>query len=73
MSELALQSGLTQSGLSRVVDRLEVRALVTCHPSVKDRRQTLVLVTAVGTDLARDLLDRLEEASREAFADDVGS
>lgn len=71
MSELALQSGLTQSGLSRVVDRLEVRALVTCRPSAKDRRQTLVVVTDEGTDLARELLDRLEEASRQVLADDA--
>lgn len=71
MSELALQSGLTQSGLSRVVHRLEVRTLVTCHQSAKDRRQTLVLVTDVGIDLARELLDRLEEASHEAFTEDV--
>lgn len=71
MSELARQSGLTQSGLSRVVDRLEARSLVSCQPSVTDRRQRLVLVTDRGTDLARDLLDLLEVASREVLGEQL--
>jgi DNA-binding MarR family transcriptional regulator len=71
MSELALQSGLTQSGVSRVVDRLEVRRLVTCQPSAKDRRQILVLVTDAGFDLVRELLDLMEEASHEALMAEV--
>ncbi|MHB1501068.1 MAG: MarR family winged helix-turn-helix transcriptional regulator [Candidatus Dormibacteria bacterium] len=68
MSGLAVQSGLTQSGVSRVVDRLEGRSLVECHISANDRRQTLVQVTGPGADLVRGLLGLLEEASHEGLA-----
>ncbi len=67
MSGLAVQSGLTLSGVSRVVDRLEWRSLVECHIGVRDRGQTRVQVTASGADIVRDLLDLLDDACREGL------
>jgi len=67
MRELAVGSGFSQSGLSRIVDRLEARDLVHRRADCRDRRQMLIRVTASGVDVARQLLDLLEEGSRAAL------
>ncbi len=71
MSELARGSGFTQSGLSRIIDRLETRALVACHSAPADRRRTLVRPTATGLNLARELLELMEVASADGMTGDI--
>lgn len=67
MSELAEKSGFTQSGLCRIVDRLEARDLVRRIPDLRDRRQLLIRVTTSGFDVARQLLGILEVGSRRVL------
>jgi DNA-binding MarR family transcriptional regulator len=55
MSDLAAQTTLTSSGITRVVDRLVERGLVTRRDCATDRRTTYAVIT----DTGRDLLERL--------------
>ena len=55
MSDLAAQTTLTSSGITRVVDRLVERGLVTRRACATDRRTTYAVIT----DTGRDLLERL--------------
>jgi DNA-binding MarR family transcriptional regulator len=54
MTDLAAQTALSTSGVTRVVDRLERDGLVVRHACESDRRISYALLTAAG-------LDRLEE------------
>lgn len=54
MSDLAAQTTLTSSGITRVVDRLVERGLVTRRACATDRRTTYAVITGTG----RDLLER---------------
>ncbi len=55
MSDLAAQTTLTSSGITRVVDRLVERGLVTRQSCATDRRTTYAVITAAG----RALLDQV--------------
>lgn len=48
MSEVAAQVGLSPSGLTRAVDRLEAAGLVTREPSPDDRRVAFASLSAAG-------------------------
>ena len=54
MSELAAESSLTPSGLTRAVDRLQDQGLVTRRSCPEDRRGAFAELTPAG----RDLMDR---------------
>ncbi|MGJ6968964.1 MarR family winged helix-turn-helix transcriptional regulator [Streptosporangium sp. G11] len=62
MSDLAAQTGLSTSGTTRVVDRLEREGLVIRQACPTDRRASYAALTEAGTDrlsgvLPRHLLD----------------
>ncbi|WP_344972863.1 MarR family winged helix-turn-helix transcriptional regulator [Streptosporangium fragile] len=50
MSDLAAQTGLSTSGMTRVVDRLEREGLVARQSCATDRRASYAAITQVGTD-----------------------
>ena len=56
MSDLAAQTTMSASGVTRVVDRLVERGLVERLDCVRDRRTTYAVLTARGSDLLQDLL-----------------
>ena len=56
MSDLAAQTTMSASGVTRVVDRLVERGLVGRLDCVRDRRTTYAVLTARGSDLLQDLL-----------------
>ena len=61
MSDLAAQTSLTASGVTRVVDRLTDRGLVTRQACATDRRATYAVITEPGRALmAAALPDHLE-------------
>lgn len=51
MSDLAAQTALSTSGITRIVDRLERKGLVRRQPCPGDRRSCLTVVTDAGTAL----------------------
>jgi MarR family transcriptional regulator, 2-MHQ and catechol-resistance regulon repressor len=53
MSDLAAQTALSTSGITRIVDRLVAKGVVRREPAAGDRRSWL----AVLTDMGRGLLD----------------
>lgn len=56
MTDLAAQTQLSTSGVTRLVDRLERNGLARREPDPKDRRSFSVLITAAGvTRIARVL------------------
>jgi DNA-binding MarR family transcriptional regulator len=56
MSELAAQSTLTNSGLTRLVDRLQVAGLVAREPCATDRRGYFAVLTPTGLDQLEQIL-----------------
>jgi MarR family transcriptional regulator, 2-MHQ and catechol-resistance regulon repressor len=50
MSDLAAQTSLSTSGITRVVDRLEREGLVTRSPCSTDRRASYAVLTEAGAD-----------------------
>jgi DNA-binding MarR family transcriptional regulator len=61
MTDLAAQTTLTSSGITRVVDRLVERGLVTRQSCATDRRTTYAVISDAGRDLlARVLPGHLE-------------
>ncbi|GAA3421721.1 MarR family winged helix-turn-helix transcriptional regulator [Streptosporangium vulgare] len=50
MSDLAAQTGLSTSGTTRVVDRLEREGLVTRQACASDRRASYAAITEAGAD-----------------------
>lgn len=56
MAELAAQSTLTNSGLTRLVDRLAAVGLVTREPCETDRRGSYAVLTAEGLAKVLDVL-----------------
>jgi len=50
MSDLAAQTGLTPSGLTRAVDRIEVAGLVEREACEEDRRGAFARLTALGIE-----------------------
>jgi len=51
MSDLAAQTGLSTSGITRIVDRLERRGLVCREACAGDRRGSVAVLTPPGIDL----------------------
>jgi MarR family 2-MHQ and catechol resistance regulon transcriptional repressor len=51
MTDLATQTALSTSGITRVVDRLEQRGLVRREVCPSDRRGSFAVITAAGQDL----------------------
>jgi len=56
MTDLAAQTTLTSSGITRVVDRLVERGLVTRRSCATDRRTTYAVITDTGHDLLAAVL-----------------
>jgi DNA-binding MarR family transcriptional regulator len=56
MTDLADQTQLTTSGVTRVVDRLENRALVRRESCPSDRRGAYAVLTAAGRDLLAEVV-----------------
>jgi MarR family 2-MHQ and catechol resistance regulon transcriptional repressor len=56
MTDLAAQTTLTSSGITRVVDRLVERGLVTRQSCATDRRTTYAVITEAGRDLLARVL-----------------
>lgn len=56
MTELAAQSTLTNSGLTRLVDRLEVAGLVGREPCETDRRGSFATLTVAGLEKVTGVL-----------------
>ncbi|HZU12348.1 MAG TPA: MarR family transcriptional regulator [Chloroflexota bacterium] len=75
LSHLAPWLGTDNAGVTRLVDRLEVKGLVTRRPSVSDRRAVIVAPTAAGEDLIPQLIAALDEVTehltRDLTSDDL--
>ena len=56
MTDLATQTALSTSGITRVVDRLEQRGLVARETCPSDRRGAYAVLTAEGRDLIAGVL-----------------
>ena len=56
MTDLATQTALSTSGITRVVDRLEQRGLVARESCPSDRRGAFAVLTAAGQDLIGGVL-----------------
>jgi MarR family transcriptional regulator, 2-MHQ and catechol-resistance regulon repressor len=56
MTDLAAQTSLTTSGITRVVDRLVERGLVTRQACATDRRTTYAVISQAGRDLLGQVL-----------------
>ncbi|GII01781.1 transcriptional regulator [Planobispora takensis] len=56
MSDLAAQTNLSTSGVTRVVDRLEREGLVVRQACATDRRASYAAITAAGTARLADVL-----------------
>jgi MarR family transcriptional regulator, organic hydroperoxide resistance regulator len=67
MSTLAEALLCDASNVTGIVDRLEKRGLIERQPSVRDRRVKVLVVTAEGANVRRQLLIRLGEPP-QAFA-----
>jgi len=57
MSDLAAQTALTPSGLTRAVDRLSDTGLVSRQACPEDRRGTYAALTETGEERMRQALD----------------
>ncbi|WP_169949666.1 MarR family winged helix-turn-helix transcriptional regulator [Microbispora sp. H11081] len=58
MSDLAAQTSLSTSGITRVVDRLERDGLVERHACTSDRRASYAVLSDAGAERLRTLLPR---------------
>jgi DNA-binding MarR family transcriptional regulator len=61
MGRLACALGCDASNVTGIVDRLEKRGLIERRPSERDRRVKVLVVTAEGEQVRRQLLIRLGE------------
>lgn len=65
MTDLAAQTAMSTSGMTRVVDRLEARGLVQRMACPGDRRSSLVELTRAGYErLAADVPDVIDAVQR---------
>ncbi|WP_149361196.1 MarR family winged helix-turn-helix transcriptional regulator [Lolliginicoccus suaedae] len=71
MSDLAAQAGLTNSGATRLVDRLENRGLVARETNPDDRRGTTAALTADGLAHLTDTLPGHLEIVEKRFLDGI--
>ncbi|WP_086824436.1 MarR family winged helix-turn-helix transcriptional regulator [Allokutzneria sp. NRRL B-24872] len=67
MTDLAAQTGLSNSGITRIVDRVEGKGLAARQPSPDDRRSSVVLLTDEGRALLAEHVPMLARAIDEAF------
>jgi DNA-binding MarR family transcriptional regulator len=67
IQDLAAQSLLTRSGLSRVVERLERKGLVTRSPATEDGRGSYAELTAAGAELFATAADHHTAFVRSEF------
>ena len=67
MSDLAAQSTLTNSGLTRLVDRLEVTGEVTREPCATDRRGWFACLTPHGLEIVLSVLPQHLATVDEVF------
>jgi MarR family 2-MHQ and catechol resistance regulon transcriptional repressor len=56
MTDLATQTALSTSGITRVVDRLEKRGLVRREICPSDRRGSFTVITEAGQDILADVV-----------------
>jgi len=69
MVDLANNLWVSKAGVTKVIDRLEERGLVTRSPSPEDRRATVISLTEVGRRTLGESRRRLRAMVREGFAD----
>jgi len=69
--DLAMQLQLSPSGITRLLDRLEAKGLVSRARCLKDRRQVHCRITSEGLDLLK-LLDAPVSAAEEAVMKPIG-
>lgn len=69
MGDLATESWLSTSGVTRVIDRLEKGGLVRRETCVGDRRALMAVLTDQGEQRLREVLPDLLPAVEQAFAD----
>ena len=67
IQDLAAQSLLTRSGVSRVVERLEKAGLVTREEAPEDRRGAYAVLTEAGAERFRVAAEKHGECVRESF------
>ncbi|MCI0551419.1 MAG: MarR family transcriptional regulator [Anaerolineae bacterium] len=67
IQDLAAQSILTRSGVSRVVERLEKAGLVTREEATEDRRGAYAILTEAGMERFRAALEKHVAFVREHF------
>ncbi len=65
VSELARVFGYAPSTMTGTLDRLEQAGMLTRVPNEADRRSTLIRVTPEGSEVARELRERLERLEAE--------
>jgi DNA-binding MarR family transcriptional regulator len=69
MTDLAAQTNLSASGLTRLVDRLQARGLVTRQADATDGRGLLAEVTAAGRALVLDVIPGHLELIQQWYVD----
>ncbi|GAA3685113.1 hypothetical protein GCM10022224_057260 [Nonomuraea antimicrobica] len=67
MSDLAAQIGLSTSGVTRVVDRLEREGLVTREACATDRRASYAALTAAGRERLKSVLPQHLQDIQDSF------
>ncbi len=68
IGDLAEDTCFSKSGVSRIMDRLERRQLVTRRISSEDRRHTVMEVTSTGREVMWEALAIMQLAAEEDFA-----
>ena len=66
-SEIAEKTLITKSGITKILDRLEARALVKRVPSREDRRSISIQLTAKGVEFWRRFSPEVASSARELF------
>lgn len=69
MSDLAAQTGLSPSGLTRAIDRLEEAGLVAREVCPSDRRGAFAVLTPAGRERLEAVLPRHLAEVQESFVD----
>lgn len=68
INELAHLAGMHQAPISRIVDKLSKKKLVSRITSISDRRSVNVELTPAGTELRQSLLGIAAENAKESFS-----
>lgn len=66
-SDLAIQLGMTRGGITKLVDKLQKRSLVSRTPDTNDRRSHKLSLTSDGRRLVLALTKLAEDNEREWF------